>query len=168
MIAKRVGWHWADMADTGLILQTQGRYQPYAGPTLSATVKSHCKPVQCHIEWKQCSNDEKKSVTLNSQYTPHSSPMRVSYGEYSVSIWTKMDKVLMRLDHINGLVQDCSNSSALAMELLQSYTKPCIYGKAVWIICTPAPTPIPSGGNPSKEYQANHGYYLETTRCCHC
>ena len=29
--------------------------------------------------------------------------------------------------HINGLVQDCSNSSALALELLQSYTKPSIY-----------------------------------------
>ena len=27
---------------------------------------------------------------------------------------------------IDGLVQDCSNSSALAMELLQSYTKPSI------------------------------------------
>ena len=26
--------------------------------------------------------------------------------------------------HIEGLVQDCSNSSALAMELLQSCTKP--------------------------------------------
>ena len=32
--------------------------------------------------------------------------------------------------HINGLVQDCSNSSALAMELLQSCTKPSIY---VWM-----------------------------------
>ena len=28
--------------------------------------------------------------------------------------------------HINGLVQDCSNSSALAMELLQSCTDPAI------------------------------------------
>ena len=28
--------------------------------------------------------------------------------------------------HINGLVQDCSNSSALVMELLQSCTKPSI------------------------------------------
>ena len=28
--------------------------------------------------------------------------------------------------YINGLVQDCSNSSALAMELLQSCTKPLI------------------------------------------
>ena len=34
--------------------------------------------------------------------------------------------------HIDGLVQDCSNSSALAMGLLQSYTKPtvwCGYGQ---------------------------------------
>ena len=29
--------------------------------------------------------------------------------------------------HIDGLVQDCSNSSASAMELLQSCTKPSIY-----------------------------------------
>ena len=29
---------------------------------------------------------------------------------------------------INGLLQDCSNSSALAMELLQSCAKPSIYG----------------------------------------
>ena len=28
--------------------------------------------------------------------------------------------------HIDGLVQDCSNSSVLAMELLQSSTKPSI------------------------------------------
>ena len=30
-------------------------------------------------------------------------------------------------DHFDGLVQDCSNSSALAMELLQSCTDPSIY-----------------------------------------
>ena len=29
--------------------------------------------------------------------------------------------------HIDGLVQDCSNSSVQAMELLQSCTKPSIY-----------------------------------------
>ena len=29
--------------------------------------------------------------------------------------------------HFDGLVQDCSYSSALAMELLQSFTKPLIY-----------------------------------------
>ena len=32
-----------------------------------------------------------------------------------------------------GLVQDCSNSSALAMELLQSCTKPSIW--SIWQIC---------------------------------
>ena len=31
------------------------------------------------------------------------------------------------MNHIDGLVQDCSNSSALAEELLQSCTKPFIY-----------------------------------------
>ena len=31
------------------------------------------------------------------------------------------------VDDIDGLVQDCSNSSALAMELLQSCTKPSTY-----------------------------------------
>ena len=30
---------------------------------------------------------------------------------------------------VDGLVQDCSNSSALAKELLQSYTKPSILPK---------------------------------------
>ena len=30
-------------------------------------------------------------------------------------------------EHIGGLVQDCGNSTALAMELLQSCTKPQIY-----------------------------------------
>ena len=30
-------------------------------------------------------------------------------------------------EYINGLVQDCSNSSALPMELLQCFTKPSIY-----------------------------------------
>ena len=33
----------------------------------------------------------------------------------------------MKLKHINGLVQDCSNSIANALELLQSCTKPSIY-----------------------------------------
>ena len=36
------------------------------------------------------------------------------------------DANLSMVRHINGLVQDCSNSSALAMELLQSCTKPLI------------------------------------------
>ena len=40
--------------------------------------------------------------------------------------------------HIDGLVQDCSNSSALAMELLQSCTKPSIWTYGHWCGgCTP-------------------------------
>ena len=31
---------------------------------------------------------------------------------------------LQAIDHFNGLVQDCSNSIVLAMELLQSCTNP--------------------------------------------
>ena len=36
--------------------------------------------------------------------------------------------------NIDGLVQDCSNSSALAIELLQSCTKPLIYSVQAWCI----------------------------------
>ena len=35
--------------------------------------------------------------------------------------------------HIDGLAQDCSNSSALAMELLQSCAKPSIYASVNWV-----------------------------------
>ena len=45
-------------------------------------------------------------------------------------LWYRVYAVKEMLNvHIDGLVQDCSNSSALAMELLQSCTKPSIsYG----------------------------------------
>ena len=36
-------------------------------------------------------------------------------------------KARSSIPHIDGLVQDCSNSSALAMELQQFYTKPSIF-----------------------------------------
>ena len=36
--------------------------------------------------------------------------------------------------HIDGLVQDCSNSVALAMELLQSYTEPSIWSVVLRIL----------------------------------
>ena len=45
--------------------------------------------------------------------------LRIHYNEY--------------ISYINGLVQDCSNSSALAMELLQSCTKPSIYAYVIYI-----------------------------------
>ena len=39
----------------------------------------------------------------------------------------KLEHVWVITLHIEGLVQDCRNSSALAMELLQCFTKPSIY-----------------------------------------
>ena len=36
--------------------------------------------------------------------------------------------------YIDGLVQDCSNSIANALELLQSCTKPSIYALVSWVI----------------------------------
>ena len=39
------------------------------------------------------------------------------------------------VDYINGLLQDCSNSSALAMELLQSCTKPSISSSFQTMAC---------------------------------
>ena len=38
-------------------------------------------------------------------------------------MWKINIKICLIVDHINGLVQDYSNSSALAMELLQSCAK---------------------------------------------
>ena len=43
-----------------------------------------------------------------------------------ISLPYTMTQVLDTCCHFHGLVQDCSNSSALAMELLQSCTKPSI------------------------------------------
>ena len=41
--------------------------------------------------------------------------------------------------HIDGLPQDCSNSSALAMELLQSCVKPSISACVITWLCTDSP-----------------------------
>ena len=51
--------------------------------------------------------------------------------------------------YIHGLVQDCSNSSALAMELLQSCTKPLIWVFTIFLFpsrrssCSPYYSPLP-------------------------
>ena len=44
--------------------------------------------------------------------------------EETASIVCSLSIYAISHSHIDGLVQDCSNSSALAMELLQSCTKP--------------------------------------------
>ena len=42
--------------------------------------------------------------------------------------------IILLIYNFDGLVQDCSNSSALAMELLQSYTKPLICPAEIWAV----------------------------------
>ena len=49
-----------------------------------------------------------------------------SMSRYSAQILICIIKVRHWNCHINGLVQDCGNSSSLAMELLQSSVKPSI------------------------------------------
>ena len=51
---------------------------------------------------------------------PHVGPMKLA-------IWGGFLGAGSKLVHINGLVQDCSISSTLAMEIMQSCTKPSIY-----------------------------------------
>ena len=54
-------------------------------------------------------------------------------GEQTV-MWAVSDALgLLYLVYIDGLVQDCGNSSALAMELLQSCTKLTIWGIAFYV-----------------------------------
>ena len=48
----------------------------------------------------------------------------IMYAQLAGENWMTYD---ITHKHTDGLVQDCSNSSALAVELLQSYTKPSIY-----------------------------------------
>ena len=49
------------------------------------------------------------------------------------AIWPHQVKRLCKWwDHSNGLVQDCSNSSALALELLQSCAEPSIESSIIW------------------------------------
>ena len=53
---------------------------------------------------------------------------------YGFCVWNsyfsaqdKKNSIAKATHNIDGLVQDCSNSSVLAMELLQSCTKPSIF-----------------------------------------
>ena len=44
--------------------------------------------------------------------------------KYRTKTWSSLSSLYLQID---GLVQDCSNSIAYALELLQSYTKPSKY-----------------------------------------
>ena len=53
---------------------------------------------------------------------------------YIKFVWQLVICITYGVDHIEGLVQDCSNSSALAMQLLQYFTKPLIWYSLKWPI----------------------------------
>ena len=66
--------------------------------------------------------------TDNNRKTKYMKTMNISYGMYCM--WRFVA-------HVDGLAQDCSNSIALAMELLQSCTKPsnrCIHECVVLLV----------------------------------
>ena len=80
------------------------------------------------VWWLQVQHTDQ---TKNSQKAHHSSPSRVSYGVSFVSVWRKIvSQSSSTVGAIEGLMPDCSNSSALALELLQACTKPSLY----WIV----------------------------------
>ena len=63
-------------------------------------------PSHIHIYWYWCLNSSFSLVEIEIK-----------------QLITSRDYIL----HFDGLVQDCSNSSALAVELMQSCTKPSVY-----------------------------------------
>ena len=54
-------------------------------------------------------------------------PSEASYGVCFMKIMEKIECVITGADCIDGLAQDCSNSSANALELLQSWAKPSVW-----------------------------------------
>ena len=60
-------------------------------------------------------------------YSPQQGTTKDRVSNGLVTNWSISTSFLTQKSHIDGLVQDCSNSSALALELLQSCAKPSIY-----------------------------------------
>ena len=93
------------------------------------------------------------------------------------SIGISIMKIAPSHDHLDGSVQDCGNSSALAMELLQSCTKPCIilicmiigiliHGKTILILKGPlVALQLPWG---MRMTMMNGGVILDICQFCPC
>ena len=76
---------------------------------------------QCQTWWEDVPLDKISSKFLCERCSSLYPVLQQSWsGDVLVSSYQS-------IHHIDGLVQDCSNSSALAMELLQSFTKPSIW-----------------------------------------
>ena len=59
--------------------------------------------------------------------TGSNSNKTLRYTTSKCYVYSFTERRLKGILHVDGLVQDCSNSSALAMELLQSRSKPSMY-----------------------------------------
>ena len=71
--------------------------------------------------------NDKKEINTQSKQIERMIISRLFPRSLNVMRRYNSGKLHYELNNIDGLVQDCSNSSALAMELLQSCTKPSIY-----------------------------------------
>ena len=89
-------------------------------------------------EWVVGMGEESGTVALPRSGTAAMQILELCVLEYNCSSFRRVDgtcnfdKIAMQRNFLciwytNGLVQECSNSSALAMELLQSCTKPSIH-----------------------------------------
>ena len=115
--------------------------------------------VKMYLKDKQCNNT---SPRMHLMYW-----VRMYYSsQFPENSWAKTGKILWKIlysnfisqldkrpiryvqvvwvyDHFNGSVQDCSNSIANALELLQSCTKPLIYKVILVITLPPEKLPLP-------------------------
>ena len=98
-------------------------YWTSSSPSVSSNIHSRCNSTAVHgirrssrPEWGQWTGNEYSTVMVDSTqslstFRPRQNDLFCSYG------WPD-------IVHTEGLVQDCSNSIANALELLQSSTKP--------------------------------------------
>ena len=86
-------------------------------PFMSVLPSEKSQPLHCMTGYQDSNSSDECQVMSISHWKKKNMPLLL-FGTFG-----PFDKKLS-LEHIDGLAQDCSNSSALAMELLQSCTKP--------------------------------------------
>ena len=94
---------------------------PHSRPAIALQYTLYSTPCLLQVPGSTCTS---RTVVLSSSTTTPSWPSRTMSDQDTMTRWGPPSK-LCKL-YINGLVQDCSNSSALAMEFLQSCSKPSI------------------------------------------
>ena len=92
--------------------------------TLPMTLHQWCVPFTVHMD-----NCDKQTVIANTAKSIESE--YIDYRLYLNTLRTKQNGWHF-VENIDGLVQDCSISIALAMEILQSWTKPSVFKFIFW------------------------------------